>query len=84
MSLSYSGSGEYMLRGQVLSCLKARKIISKGCTYNPVRLRDVESETSSLELVLIMKEFLKVFLNDLPSLLPKRDIDFDIDLLPDT
>ena len=31
-----------------------------------------------------MKEFLKVFLNELPGISPKREINFCIDLLSDT
>ncbi|WMV24647.1 hypothetical protein MTR67_018032 [Solanum verrucosum] len=59
-------------------------MISKGCIYHIVRVMDVESEVPSLESVPAVSEFLNVFLNDLPSILPKREIDFGIDLLPDT
>ena len=31
-----------------------------------------------------MREFQEVFYNDLPSIPPEREIDIDIDLLPDT
>ncbi|WMV24317.1 hypothetical protein MTR67_017702 [Solanum verrucosum] len=49
-----------------------------------VRVRDVESEALTLESVPIVKEFLEVFPNDLPGVPPKREIDFGIDLLPNT
>ncbi|KAH0644862.1 hypothetical protein KY284_032746 [Solanum tuberosum] len=71
-------------RGQFVSCLKARKMISKGCIYHLVRVMDVESETPSLESVPVVNEFPKVFPNDLPDIPPEREIDFGIDLLPDT
>ncbi|KAH0728110.1 hypothetical protein KY284_003975 [Solanum tuberosum] len=45
---------------------------------------DVESETPSLESVSIVNEFPKVFPNDLPGIPPEQEIDFSIDLLPDT
>ncbi|KAH0670724.1 hypothetical protein KY285_025700 [Solanum tuberosum] len=71
-------------RGQFVSCLKVRKMISKGCIYHLVRVMDVESETPSLESVPVVNEFPKVFPNDLPDIPPEREIDFGIDLLPDT
>ncbi|WMV30377.1 hypothetical protein MTR67_023762, partial [Solanum verrucosum] len=37
-----------------------------------------------IESVLIVNEFLDVFPNDLPGVPPEREIDFGIDLLPDT
>ena len=33
-------------------------------------------------MVLVMKEFPDVFLNDLPGLPPNREIEFEIDILP--
>ena len=48
-----------------MSCLKARKMISTGCIYCLVWVRDVDSKTPTLELVLIINEFLEVFL-DIP------------------
>jgi len=59
-------------------------MISKGCIYHIVRVIDVESETPSLESVPVVNEFPKVFPNDLPDIPPEREIDFGIDLLPDT
>ncbi|WMV13557.1 hypothetical protein MTR67_006942 [Solanum verrucosum] len=59
-------------------------MISKGCIYHLVRVRDVESETTSLESVSIVNEFSKVFLDDLSGIPPKREIDIGIDHIPDT
>ncbi|KAH0706305.1 hypothetical protein KY285_010808 [Solanum tuberosum] len=75
--------GNSMHRGQFVSSLKARKIISKGCFYHIVRVMDVEFETPSLELVPVVSKFPKVFPNDLPGIPPEREIDFGIDLMPD-
>ncbi|WMV25597.1 hypothetical protein MTR67_018982 [Solanum verrucosum] len=130
-------------KGQFLSCLKARKMISKGCILSrpravvkttglevargpwevawtqvlahhkskgpsrglpqtvvkttgrgdghelgavscQVRVRDVDSETPTLESVPVVNEFPKVFPNELPDIPLEREIDFDIELLPDT
>ncbi|KAH0658259.1 hypothetical protein KY289_027007 [Solanum tuberosum] len=76
--------GNFMPRGQFVSCLKARKMISKGCIYHLVRVKDVESETPPLESVPVGNEFLEVFPNDLPGLPLEWEIDFGIDLVLDT
>ncbi|KAH0705972.1 hypothetical protein KY285_010496 [Solanum tuberosum] len=76
--------GNCMPKGQFISCLKDRKMISKGWIYHLVRVRDMDSETSILESVPIVNEFLEVFPNDLPDIPPEREIDFGIDLLPNT
>ena len=73
-----------MVKGRFISCLKAQKLISKGCIYHIVRVRDVDSDIPSSESVPIVNEFLDVFSDDLPGIPPEREIDFGIDLLPYT
>ncbi|WMV38294.1 hypothetical protein MTR67_031679 [Solanum verrucosum] len=72
-----------MPKVQFVLCLKARKMISKGCIYHLLWVRDTDSETPILESVVIVNEFPKVFPDNLPSVPPEREINFDIDLLPD-
>lgn len=73
MSLLESGrGGNFIPRGQFVYCLKARKMISKGCIYRVFRVIDVEYETSSLEFVPMVSEFLKVFPDNLLVIPPKR------------
>ncbi|WMV14243.1 hypothetical protein MTR67_007628 [Solanum verrucosum] len=67
---------DYALKGQFISFLKSRKIISKGCIYHLIRVRDIDSETPTLESVLIVNEFLEMFLDDLSGIPPEREIDF--------
>ncbi|TMW89230.1 hypothetical protein EJD97_017470 [Solanum chilense] len=74
--------GNYIPKG-LISCLKACKIISKGCLYNNVRVHDLGSKIQPIESVHVVREILEVFPNDLPGILPKQEIDFGIDLLPD-
>nr|ABI34336.1 hypothetical protein SDM1_41t00011 [Solanum demissum] len=57
---------------------------SIGCRTRVVKVMDVESETPSLESVPMLSKFPKVFPVDLPGVPPKREIDFGIDLMPDT
>ncbi|KAH0633225.1 hypothetical protein KY284_036011 [Solanum tuberosum] len=70
--------------GRFISYLKAKKMISKGYLYHLVWVKDSSSETPTLELVLVVNDFPKVFPEDLPGVPPEREIDFGIDFLPDT
>ena len=70
--------------GRFISYLKARNIISKGYLYHLDRVKDSSLESPNLESVPVVSEFLEVFLEDLRGVPPKREIDFGIDLLPDT
>jgi len=67
-----------------ISYLKARKMISKGYLYHLVRVKDSRSESPTLESVPVVNEFPKVFPEDLLGVPPDREINFRIDLLPDT
>ncbi|EOY13974.1 Uncharacterized protein TCM_032932 [Theobroma cacao] len=46
--------------------------------------REVQSEEGNLEATLIANEFVDVFPKELPGLPPKREIEFRIDLIPET
>ena len=71
---------DFVMKGRFISCLKARKLIAKGCIYHVVRVGDVDSESPPLESISVVNEFL----DDLPGVPLEREIDFGIDLLPDT
>ena len=47
-------------------------------------VKDIESDITPLQSEPVVKDFAEVFPNDLPGIPPEREIDFDIDLLPDT
>ena len=59
-------------------------MIDKGCIYHLVQVRDENSETPSIESVSVVNEFVDVFPEELPDIHPEREIEFRIDLLPDT
>ena len=59
-------------------------MISKGYLYHLVRVKDSSSESPTLESVPVVSEFPEVFPDDLSGVPPEREIDFGIDLLPDT
>ena len=50
--------------------------------YHLVRVNDSSVEVHSLQSVSIVKEFPKVFLDDLPGVPHEREIDFGIDIIP--
>ena len=75
--------GNSIPRGQIISCLKACNIISKGSLYHMVRVKDLECENPSIKSVPVVRELTEIFHNDLPGVPPQREIN-GIDLLPDT
>ncbi|CAN4118089.1 unnamed protein product [Withania somnifera] len=63
-----------------ISCLRARRLIGKGCVAYLAHVRDLRVDTPTPESVPIVSEFLDVFPTDLLCLPPQRDIDFSIEL----
>ena len=57
-------------------------MISKGCVYHLVQVKDTSSKTPSLESVPVVSEYSDVFLEDLPGIPPEREIDFGINSIP--
>ncbi|XP_070011776.1 uncharacterized protein [Nicotiana sylvestris] len=71
-------------KGKFISYLKARRMILKGYIYHLVRVHDMEVKSPTLQSVPVLNEFPDVFPDELPGLPPEREIDFAIDILPDT
>ena len=69
---------------RIISFLRAKRMVSKGCLDFLAHLRDDTTQVPSIESVSIVCEFLDVFPSDLPGMPPDRDIDFCIDLEPGT
>ncbi|XP_070057137.1 uncharacterized protein [Nicotiana tomentosiformis] len=68
------------LRGRFISYLKAGKMIRNGYIYHLVRFQDVKVESPTIQSIPVVNEFP----DDLLGLPPEREIDFAIDILPDT
>ncbi|GJX47175.1 putative reverse transcriptase domain-containing protein [Tanacetum coccineum] len=70
----------------IISCTKTQKYIEKGCQVYLAQVTTKKAEDKSeerqLEDVPIVREFPEVFLEDLPGLLPARQVEFQIDLVP--
>ncbi|GJV83474.1 putative reverse transcriptase domain-containing protein, partial [Tanacetum coccineum] len=66
----------------------AQEYLSKGCdvflAHITMKEAKDKSEGKRLEDVPIVRDFPKVFLEDLPGILPARQVEFQIDLVPGT
>ncbi|XP_075100745.1 uncharacterized protein LOC142176607 [Nicotiana tabacum] len=81
--IKWKGNG-VVPKGRFVAYLKASKMIKKGCIFHLVRAADATSEVFVPEFVPVVNEFIEVFLDKLPGIPPDREIDFGIDVLPDT
>jgi len=71
-------------RGKFISYFKAKKMMSKGYICHLVRVRNIDAEPPTLQSIPVVNEFPDVFPEDLPGLPPEREIEFGIDVIPDT
>ncbi|GJW27082.1 putative reverse transcriptase domain-containing protein [Tanacetum coccineum] len=75
-------SDKVMSRLKVISCIKARKYIERGCHLFFAHVTEKNSKEKRLKEVPVIRDFLEVFLKDLPRLPPPRQVEFRIDLVP--
>ena len=64
---------KFYAKGSNHSCLKACKMIDKGCLYCVVRVKDLECETP-IKSVPVVREYLDVFPDDLPGVPPEQEL----------
>nr|GEW61288.1 hypothetical protein [Tanacetum cinerariifolium] len=69
-------------RLKVISFIKARKYIERGCQMFVAQSTEKKSKEKRLEDVPVTRDFPEVFSNDFPGLLPPRQVEFRIDLVP--
>nr|GEY48466.1 putative reverse transcriptase domain-containing protein [Tanacetum cinerariifolium] len=67
----------------LISCIKTERYISKGCQVFIAQVMEKKSDEKRLENILVVKEFLDVFPEELPGLPPVRQVEFQIDLIPE-
>ena len=75
------GAGANM---KVISALKASKLLKAGCPAYLATVRDITSSTLSLDQVPVAQEFLDVFPEELRRLPPDREVEFEINVAPNT
>lgn len=73
-----------ILKGWFISDLRSKKLISKEFICHLVHVKNSNSEIPSLEFVVVVNEFSKVFSYDFPGISPNKEIDLGNDLQPDT
>ncbi|GKB99742.1 putative reverse transcriptase domain-containing protein [Tanacetum coccineum] len=69
-------------RLSLICCIKTESCISKGYQVFIAQVMKKYSNEKRLEDIPVVKEFPKVFLEDLPGLPPIRQVEFQIDLIP--
>ncbi|GJU99658.1 putative reverse transcriptase domain-containing protein [Tanacetum coccineum] len=66
----------------LISCIKTKRYISRGCQVFVIQVMEKKSDEKRLEDIPVVREFPKVFPEDLPGLPPIRQVEFQIDLIP--
>ena len=66
----------------VISTIKAKRLLHKGCEAYLAHVIDKSSLEVTLDDVPIVCEFSYVFPEDLPGLPPDKELEFEIELLP--
>ena len=65
--------------------LQLKRAVRKGCKAYAVTITDEESiikiDNLKLEYILVLKEYIDVFPEEIPGLPPKRELDFTIELV---
>ncbi|GJT35867.1 putative reverse transcriptase domain-containing protein [Tanacetum coccineum] len=69
-------------RLKIVSCIKVRKYVGRGCRLFVARVNEKEVKGKSLDDVPVICDFPEVFPVDLPGLPPPRQVEFGIDLVP--
>nr|GEW26839.1 hypothetical protein [Tanacetum cinerariifolium] len=69
-------------RLKVISCIKARKYIERGCHLFLAHVTEKKSKEKQLEDMLVIRDFHEVFPEELPGLPLPRQVGFRIDLVP--
>ncbi|GJU42169.1 putative reverse transcriptase domain-containing protein [Tanacetum coccineum] len=69
-------------RLNLISCIKTERYISRGCQVFIAQVMEKKSDDKRLEDIPVVREFSKVFPEDLPGIPPVRQVEFQIDLIP--
>nr|GEW71110.1 putative reverse transcriptase domain-containing protein [Tanacetum cinerariifolium] len=69
-------------RLNLISCIKTEKYISRGCQVFIAQIMEKQYDEKGLEDIPVVREFLKVFPEELPGLPPVRQVEFQIELVP--
>ncbi|GKA09531.1 putative reverse transcriptase domain-containing protein [Tanacetum coccineum] len=65
-------------RLKVISCIKARKYVERGCHLFLAHVTENKSKEKRMDII---RDFLEVFPEEMPGLPPSRQVEFQIDLV---
>ncbi|GKG43536.1 hypothetical protein Tco_0480220, partial [Tanacetum coccineum] len=69
-------------RLKVISCIKARKYVERGCHLFLAHVTENKSKEKRMEDVPVIHDFLEVFPQEFPGLPQPRQVEFQIDVVP--
>ncbi|KAA3461228.1 RVP_2 domain-containing protein [Gossypium australe] len=75
---------KFELLSNVISSLRAEKLVRKGCEAYLAYIPNADSREMKLDEMRAISDFLDVFLEELPELSPNREVEFGIELCPST
>ena len=67
---------------RIISCLRAKSLLAKGCEGFLAHVVDTQQPSPKMEDIPIVQEFTDVFPEELPGIVPDREIEFTIELVP--
>nr|GEW85566.1 putative reverse transcriptase domain-containing protein [Tanacetum cinerariifolium] len=70
-------------RLSLISCIKTERYTSRGYQVFISQVIEKKSDKKRLEDIPVVRKFPKLFLEDLPDLPPARQVEFQIDLIPE-
>ena len=65
----------------VISAIQARRFLRKGCETFLSLILDYKRDQVDVEKILLVREFLDVFLEELPGIPPEKEVDFSIEIV---
>ena len=68
----------------MISVISVRRLLRQGCIGYLAVVTDTQAKIGDVTQVSVVKEFVDVFPEELPGLPPEREVEFCIDLIPDT
>nr|GFC89704.1 reverse transcriptase domain-containing protein [Tanacetum cinerariifolium] len=74
-------SDKGVLRLKVISCIKARKYVERGCHLFLAHVTESKSKEKRMEDVPVICDFLEVFPYEFPGIPPSRQVEFQINLV---
>ena len=82
-SFVYRGDN-WLTPATLISLLATLYLMDKGNPGFLALVKNIETEVPNLYQVLVVREFPDVFPTELPGMPPKKEIEFCVDLIPDT